>query len=504
MLAIAAVGLGLAYANGVGGAFVMDDVSEIVDNESIRTLWPPWVPMFEGGRLAHRPLPYFTFALNHAIHGLAVPGYHVVNIGLHCLNGFLIALIVTHVLRLAGWRQPPRIPAEWVGAATACLWLVHPLQTQAVTYIYQRIEIMGATAIFATVSCFLLGQTSRHGTAWRGLAVCSCLLGSLCKETVIAAPVLVLLCDWIVLRTKPQALVTTRLPLYAGLFACWPLVVAIVRLQADRYPESQGLGYGPLAYLANQPAVIVWYLRLAVWPTKLCFDYGWPVYRTWHLLAPWCVLVGTALAVATYFGIRRRLAALPSLMFFTLLAPTSSLVPCNELCTEHRMYAPLAPLCAVLAFAIARGLEWLAGSLEGLRLPSRQATAFGLVVVGMVAPLAAVTKARNACYESRLALRIDTVLKAASNPRAHRMLACELADLGRPKDALPFLRNAIELQPRYPLAYATLGQVFEALGQTDHAIDAYGRAAELDPADAAVMSRLQVLKAATTGTPTAE
>ena len=125
---------------------------------------------------------------------------------------------------------------------------------------------------------------------------------------VIAAPVLVLLCDWIVLRTKPQDLVTKRLPLYAGLFACWPLVVAIVRLQADRYPESQGLGYGPLAYLANQPAVIVWYLRLAVWPTKLCFDYGWPVYRTWHLLAPWCVLVGTALAMATYFGIRRRLA----------------------------------------------------------------------------------------------------------------------------------------------------------------------------------------------------
>jgi hypothetical protein len=234
------------------------------------------------------------------------------------------------------------------GAATACLWLVHPLQTQAVTYIYQRIEIMGTTAIFAAVACFLLGETSRHRTAWRGLSVCSCLLGSFCKETVIAAPVLVLLCEWIVLRTKPQDLVTKRLPLCAGLFACWPLVVAIVRLQADRYPESQGLGYGPLAYLANQPAVIVWYLRLAVWPTKLCFDYG------------------------------------------------------------------------------------------------------------------------------------------------------------RPKDALPFLRNAIELQPRYPLAYATLGQVFEMLGEKEQAVNAYARAAELDPADAAVMSRLQVLKAATTGTPTAE
>jgi protein O-mannosyl-transferase len=168
LIALAAVGMVLAYSNGFGGTFVMDDVSEIVENEAIRTLWPPWVPMFEGGRLAHRPLPYLSFAMNEAIHGLAVPGYHVVNIGLHCLNGFLVALIVTHVLRLAGWRQQPRIPAEWVGAATACLWLVHPLQTQAVTDIYSRIEIMGTTAIFVAVACFLLGRhaaTARLGEA---------------------------------------------------------------------------------------------------------------------------------------------------------------------------------------------------------------------------------------------------------------------------------------------------------------------------------------------------
>jgi hypothetical protein len=101
LVVIAALAMVAAYANGLRGTFVMDDVSEIVNNEAMRTLWPPWVPMFEGGRLAHRPFPYFTFALNHAIHGLAVPGYHVVNIGLHCLNGFLAARIVTHTLRLA-------------------------------------------------------------------------------------------------------------------------------------------------------------------------------------------------------------------------------------------------------------------------------------------------------------------------------------------------------------------------------------------------------------------
>lgn len=497
LVAIAAIAMIAAYANGLRGTFVMDDVPEIVNNDAIRTLWPPWVPMFEGGELPHRPLPYCSFAVNYAIHGLAVPGYHAVNIGLHCLNGFLVALIVTLVLGLANWRQPPRIPAEWVGAAAACLWLAHPLQTQAVTYIYQRIEIMGATAIFATVACFLLGEKSRHGAAWRGLAVGFCLLGSLCKETVIAAPVLVLACDWIALRTPFKTLVTTRLPLYAGLFASWPLVVAVVACQSDRYPESNGLGYGPLAYLANQPAVILWYLRLAAWPTKLCFDYGWPVYRAWQQLMPWCLLVGASLAVAMYFGIRRHVSALPAVMFFTLLAPTSSLIPCNELCTEHRMYAPLAPLCAALAFAIARGVESCAGTLADPRLSSRRAAAFGLVVAALVVPLTVMTRARNACYDTRLGLRIDTVLKAPSNPRAHRMLACELVDLGRPADALPFLRNAITLQPRYPLAYVTLGQVFEALRQPDRAIEAYARAVEIDTANAAAMARLTLLKAAT-------
>ncbi len=499
MLAIAAGGLVLAYANGFRGTFVLDDVVEIVENESIRTLWPPWVPMFEGGQLPHRPLPYFTFALNYAVHGLTVGGYHAVNLGLHCLNAWMVALIITHVLRLSGWRLPPRIPAEWVGTAAACIWLVHPLQTQAVTYIYQRIEIMGATATLATVLCFLLAETSRRGTFWRGLAVGSCLLGCLCKETVIAAPVLVLLCDWIVLRTTVQTIVTKRLPFYAGLFACWPLVVLLVKFQADRYSESNGLGYGPLTYLANQPAVIVWYLRLTAWPTPLCFDYGWPVYQNWHLLLPWCLLVGAPLVGAVYFGIRRQLAALPPLMFFTLLAPTSSLVPCNELCTEHRMYAALAPLSAVVAFAIARGVEWAALRRAPLGPAWRRAAAFGLAIAALVGPLAAVTAARNTCYYSRLELRIDTVLKAFSNPRAHRMLACELVNLGRPHEALGLLQNAIDLQPRYPLAYANLGQVYEALGQVDQAIEAYEHAVELDPANAVVMARLRLLKPGTPG-----
>ena len=70
--------------------------------------------------------------------------------------------------------------------------------------------------------------------------------------------------------------------------------------------------------------------------------------------------------------------------------------------------------------------------------------------------------------------------------------------------ALTFLHNAIELQPRYPLAYATLGQVFEMLGEKKQAVNAYARAVELDPGNATVMSRLQVLQAATIEPPAAE
>ena len=100
------VGVGtLAYSNSFGGAFVMDDVDEIAANSAIRQLWPPSEAMFGGSGLARRPLPYYTFAVNYALHGLDVWGYHALNLAIHLAGGLALFGILRRTLRMP--RRPP-------------------------------------------------------------------------------------------------------------------------------------------------------------------------------------------------------------------------------------------------------------------------------------------------------------------------------------------------------------------------------------------------------------
>jgi hypothetical protein len=163
----------IAYWPSMRGPFLFDGHSEIVRNPAIRTLWPPTTPMFEGGRLPHRPIPYYTFALNYAVCGLEPFGWHVVNVAIHLANGLLAWYVLRSVLRLLE-QQPPRTQsaqADWVAWVTVTVWLVHPLCTQAVSYVYQRIEALSGTSMLGAAACFLASHGSRHRTNWRAASV---------------------------------------------------------------------------------------------------------------------------------------------------------------------------------------------------------------------------------------------------------------------------------------------------------------------------------------------
>ena len=89
-----------AYLPSLTGDFLFDDLSEIVGNPAIRELWPPWRSMFQGGELPHRPLPYYSFAINYAAGGADPFGYRVVNLAIHLVNGWLLWNVVERTLRL--------------------------------------------------------------------------------------------------------------------------------------------------------------------------------------------------------------------------------------------------------------------------------------------------------------------------------------------------------------------------------------------------------------------
>jgi protein O-mannosyl-transferase len=141
----------LAYANAVGRPFMFDDVSAIIDNERIRQL-DPTVFLPERERpVAGRPLVNLSFAINYALGGLNVAGYHIWNIALHLLCGLLLFAIVRDTLGL------PRVPSTLgsrstaIGFAVALIWMLHPLNSEAVTYVTQRTETMMACFYLLTL-----------------------------------------------------------------------------------------------------------------------------------------------------------------------------------------------------------------------------------------------------------------------------------------------------------------------------------------------------------------
>lgn len=463
----------LAHGPGFQGTFVYDDLQEIVGNSALETLWPPWVPMFMGGGLPHRPLPYYSFAVNRILGGLDPWGYHAVNLALHLGNGILIWWIARRTLRRAHVAAADTI--AWLGSL---VWLVHPLSTQAVTYIYQRMELMAATCMLVTLACFIRSLDAPRSRLWRAAAIVSSCIGCLCKETAVATPLIVLLYDFCFGGsdggTAGWRAIRSRLPMYVGLFGTWAVTIAVVAGQQWRFSEFVRPNYGPMEYAWTQPLVILRYLRLAVWPRGQCFDLDWPVARDPLIIAAGVTALAAIAGAVCAASAPRTGGIFLALGFLTLLAPTSSFVPVNYLYGEHRMYLPLAMLAVGLPLATVR-------AADRCRIPKSCSWLLAAAWVGLATGLAMRTADRNALYASRVDLWEDTVAVSPRNPTAALMLAGAQLAAGRPREALAAVERSLEIAPHLPFAHARRAEVFFDLGQISAAASAARRAIALQP-----------------------
>jgi tetratricopeptide (TPR) repeat protein len=382
----------LAYLPSFDGIFVFDDLPWIVDNDDLEHLWPPWA----AARGTARPLLFFTLAINFAISGLAPWSYHVVNVAIHLSTALLLYGSLRRTLQIEGIaKYLRRVHPRDLAGGTALLWVVHPLTSQAVTYVIQRGESL---ASLLYVLCFyaLLRSVSiaedglRRQGAWWALIVLSWWAAMATKQIAVTLPVVLLLFDMLILTGIWRETWRKRRVLYLALGA--PVVAVLsgllltnpARLVAQVRGDAED--FGRIDYLISQPGVILHYLQLVIWPRPLMMDHGWPVSDgpQWALL----LFIFLILAGVVYGLVRRRRLMFVGVWFAGILAPTSSLVPLRDLLVEHRMYLPLvAPLFL---------LGWL-----GSTLPS---TARRWVLALAVLALAATTFARNQDYHSELAL----------------------------------------------------------------------------------------------------
>jgi protein O-mannosyl-transferase len=480
---------GAAYHDSFSGSFHYDDQPNIVDNPGIRSFAAALHDSAPG--LRHRPLARLSLALNYTLGGHDVQGYHVFNLLVHLLAGLLLFDIVRRTLLLRPARAPADAEAGWLAFAVALLWIVHPLQTESVSYITQRLEAMASLFYLACLYGVLRGSQSTHPRAWYASAVVACWLGMATKEILVTAPLVVLLYDRVFLASSWATVVRRRSGVYTGMVvgaAALAYATADTLHERRDFPAGFGFrGVSPWEYLSTQPGVILHYLRLTLWPACLSIDYGWPVARTpgevvWPGIAIVTLLLASLVALVRW----PRIGFL-GLAFFLLLAPTSSVMPNAFLAVEHRMYLPLAPLI-VLAVLGAHGLA-------GRILPdvatrrALEAAVLGVVGLGLVLR----TIERNRDYRDEIALWSSTIACIPENGRGHFNLGTVYLDAGRIDEAIVELRRAVELQPTFPDARFSLGNAFRLKGDVERALAEYERTLRLDPHHAGTHNNLAVI-----------
>lgn len=472
-LVLAAVAV---YANSFGGALVFDDLAAIRDNPTLRSLWGAWFPPAGGLTVSGRPFLNFTFALDRAAGGGALWSYHLGNLAIHAAAGAVLFAVVRRTLRR------PRLAGRFGGEATclagltALLWLVHPLQTESVTYLVQRAESLVSLCYLITFWCFLRAAEPGAHRAWAVSAVAVCVLGMMTKEVMVSAPFLVLLYDRMFMADSWREVWSRRGRMHLALAATWLVLGGLVWATAGRGGTAGfGTDIGVMAYARMQFAAILHYLRLVVWPHPLVLDYGRPVVESWRAVWWQAPLLLGVLGASLLAAARARPLGFVGVCFFAILAPSSSFVPVvTQTIAEHRMYLALAPvlLLAVLAtYAWCGRRSWI-----------------GWLAVALV--WGGLTIQRNTDYRSETRIWEDVVAKYPANPRALGTLGSLYEKEVRLEEAERLLREAVTLDPLASDVWNNLGNVHLKQGQVAPAIDCFRHAQALKPAEPTILNNL--------------
>ncbi len=470
----------IIYSNSFNCSFHFDDNIRIVNNASIRNLadvkaWWGYYPT--------RPVGMFTFALNYHFNQLHVQYYHFINLVIHLINACLVWWLTQLIFSTPVLNNHPIAGQKKIIAFfTALLFVSHPLATQSVTYIVQRLASMVAMFYLLSLALYVKARLTNKSKQFKYIlftgSLISAVLAMLTKENAFTLPLAIVLFEIFFLRTKKNSIyfkdyrVIILLVAFLSAIIIIPLTSSLSIFKPIR-PSYWGNAYTitSLNYLFTQFSVIVKYIQLLFLPINQNVDYDFPVSNNFfEIRTLLCFLVLLSLIILAIFLFKKyRIISFGILWFFLTLSIESSFIPISDVIFEHRTYLPSFGFFLILSSAV-------------FVLPGKKYQNIAIIVLVIITGANSVlTYARNKVWKNEITLWSDVISKTPNKTRPLYNLGVAYGNLGQWDKAITDYTKAIEIDPKFKSAYSNRGIAYGNLRQLDKAIADCSKAIEIDP-----------------------
>ena len=429
------------YGHTLDVPFYLDDFSSIVESPAIYNL-------FDLKRLWQvmplRVVGNFTFALNYHFAQFQVTGYHIVNILFHIFAGFAVLALAKGLVKTPAMTGTiSKKAVKWLPLLVSILFVLHPLQTQAVTYTVQRLAAMAAMFYLASLACYLksrLACANLHKYFW---AVCTLLFAVLAfftKQNTVTLPLAIFLVEIVFFSSNRIRLAIITTATFFSLFALWLVLSMIYHVDPFSLNSLQNISLETTSisreqYFLTQLKVLWIYIKLYFWPLGLHLDYDVPLVSGFFHWKNIFALSGHLSLIAGGILLVRRLPLLAFAILFYYLAHLveSSIIPIRDVCFEHRTYLP--------NFGLSLGVGWLLTCLLPRYLGWRKVA---LACLALFFVMGVTTWHRNEMWRDPIRFWLDCTKRSPKKARPFSALGKYLLEAGKNEEAAEALQKALK------------------------------------------------------------
>ncbi len=440
--------------------------------------------------------------------------YRLCNVIIHILSGLLVYASLSMSLSLSAPTSYFYRRRLILATITTLFFMLHPVQTQTISYVIQG-QLEGLATLFVMfILCLFLVSTRLRNTVARtalyALLLAAAYVATGTKEIAILGPILMLLIDWFFVAHGSFKELKSRWIIHAlysvvtigSLYSFLSNNMTVTHAFKGTATLQNNVG-NVITQQANQVItvgnffisqfkVIIHYMAMFLWPFNISVDYDWKMcsdFFSADCLGPFLLLCILAASII-YLLYRNRTSpiAFGMLWFFICLAPRSSFIPSTELVADYKTYMAsigyLFVLALILSYAFEKLITFCVHSTRTRTVYSSGAIALATLCLCLM------THKRNTVWRSGEEFWFSIVQASPKKARAFNNYAVAMAEKAKYQEAIPYLKKAIKIDGHYPDAWNNISVCYQHLGKTDLAMDAMKEAIKINPSYAEFYNNL--------------